>query len=82
METFYCVKNGCSKYPDCFTCPFEDCMVSKKDKQDYGARGIMEDKHLEAVGLLKKGHSTKEVAEIIGCNLRTVQRIKSRINII
>lgn len=57
-------------------------MVSKKDKQDYGARGIMEDKHLEAVGLLKKGHSTKEVAEIIGCNLRTVQRIKSRINII
>jgi len=58
--------NGCKWYHDCFTCPFEDCLLGKRLKPNQ--------KKERAVAMWKEGKFVKDIAKEIGRSKRTIQR--------
>ena len=77
METYYNVRNGCSKWSDCFTCPFEDCQIGRKGKKTNGGSVVRKERYDKVSSLDKKGYNTEQIARMVGISERTVQRIKS-----
>jgi len=62
------ISNGCSLHYDCFTCPYPDCIVGRKDvMRNLEARA-------EAQRLKKDGYSTEQIAERLGQQIRSIQR--------
>lgn len=77
VESYYNVKSGCKKWQDCFTCPLEDCGIYKKEKGNYGAKLVIEERNKKLKELFKKGYSSYQAAKVVGVSRRTAQRIKS-----
>ena len=61
--------NGCSKHNDCFTCPFTDCQLDKREKHNIDSR------HSSIRELFGKGYNPKEIYNQTGVSLRTIYRV-------
>lgn len=77
VESYYNVKNGCKKWHDCYTCPFDDCHISVRESLRTGGSEIREQRHEMLKELFKQGYSTTEAADIVGVTSRTARRIRS-----
>ena len=73
------LKSGCSLYPDCFTCPYDDCVASDKNfrvkyhrlpKEERVARNHAIKKELDS------GVSTTEIRAKYGISGSHILRIK------
>jgi len=76
VESYYNVKNGCKKWPDCFTCPFDDCHISRKEKKSNGSFSLKEARNKRINKLLDCGYNPLQVSNIVGLSVRTIQRIR------
>ena len=74
MESFYNIKNGCKKWHDCFTCPFDDCRISKVEKKSNGGSKVRVERNSKLKELLIKGYNTEQAAKFVGVSKRTAQR--------
>jgi len=75
VESYYNVKNGCSKWPDCFTCPLEDCGISQNALR--GTNELRQQRNNRLKEMFKQGHSTTEAAKLVGVTSRTARRIRA-----
>lgn len=76
VESYYNIKNGCSKWHDCYNCCFlDDCHVSQNDLR--GTDELREQRNNKLNELFKEGKSTKEAAKEIGISQRQARRIKA-----
>jgi len=63
--------NGCKHHPDCFSCPFDDCI----DGMIYDSKRIMCQKlTAQAHALFKQGKAVREVMNTLGVSQRTAYR--------
>uniref|UniRef100_A0A6M3KGZ8 Putative DNA binding, helix-turn-helix domain containing protein n=1 Tax=viral metagenome TaxID=1070528 RepID=A0A6M3KGZ8_9ZZZZ len=62
--------NGCELYPDCFTCPFTDCLIGKKGI----SKSQLRREHARL--LMQKGKPVNDIAEQLGVTPRQVLRYK------
>lgn len=61
-------ENGCELHPDCFTCPFTDCMKTTARTQKRLQRNqVIRDRR-------KKGVAVQELVAEFGVSRSTVQR--------
>ena len=77
VESYYNVKNGCKKWHDCFTCPHDDCHISKKEKKSNGGNTVRIERNKRIKELLHKGYNTDQVSRMIGISVRQVQAIRN-----
>lgn len=75
------ISSGCTRYPNCWTCPFADCIASQMEIKYWDERRKMEQKAVtaseqrEAVAKLHaKGKTNKEIAKEIGTSSTTVAK--------
>lgn len=63
--------NGCKHYPDCFSCPFDDCI----DGMIYDSKRVLcQTLKQQAHALYKQGRAVREVMEVLGVSQRTAYR--------
>jgi hypothetical protein len=77
VESYYNVKNGCKKWPDCFTCPLEDCGIYKKEKCSFGVKLSTEERNKRLRELFDKGYSSYQAANVVGVSRRTAERVRA-----
>jgi DNA-binding NarL/FixJ family response regulator len=65
-------ETGCEYYPQCESCPYPDCLL---DVKLPNVRTAM--RRAQIAELVKKGHSTGEIAEMLRCSQRTVRRYRT-----
>lgn len=69
-------KLGCEAHSDCLTCPFPDCIA---DVKGHTKRSVLRKIRMTRVDELKaSGHTLKEIAKIMGYQVRTIQRYFAR----
>ncbi|MCK5235876.1 MAG: hypothetical protein KAR06_02730 [Deltaproteobacteria bacterium] len=62
------VENGCDLSPDCFTCPYPECVIKNNDVTKL-PRAKAEAKRLAGIG-----YSPEQIARHVKQQLRTVKR--------
>jgi hypothetical protein len=75
VESYYNIKNGCKKWQDCFTCPFDDCGISQNALR--GTNELRQQRNNRLKEMFKQGYGTTEAAEIVGVTSRTSRRVKA-----
>ena len=78
VESYHKVANGCSRYADCFTCPFEDCKIPFHEGLRTGEPIVREQREQEILKLIEEGLSYREIGEKFGYTGRTITRIKRK----
>ena len=74
---FMAKDNGCQHHPDCFTCPFPDCVLSRKD---MARKWLQERRDRLVLQEVERENLTPEVAaERLGVTVRTYYRMKERV---
>jgi len=62
---------GCQYHPDCFTCPFPDCV---KPQDGKGTKRFHGKTRLTVQRLARQGLKPEEISGQLGISLRTVYR--------
>lgn len=78
VESYHKVANGCSKWPNCFTYPFEDCKISFREGMRTGEPVVRKQREQEILKLIEEGLSYREIGEKFGYTKRTITRIKRK----
>ena len=63
------MKTGCKLHPNCFTCPFPDCLTEEEYDTLYGLNNISNAKKLH-----EEGYSVEVIAIVMDKSIRTIQR--------
>lgn len=79
VESYLNVKNGCSKWHDCFTCPLKpDCQISWYENMRSGAPMVIKQREEEVLKLIEEGLTYREISKKVGYTERTIKRIKRK----
>ena len=71
IESYEQVPNGCKHHPDCFSCPFDDCM----EGVIYNSKRIVcQTLKAQAHALFRQGKAVREVMDTLGVSQRTAYR--------
>lgn len=62
-ESYLTVPDGCSKHPNCDTCPFDECKASSKD---MNKRRSIDNKHKEIVRLKENNVPVQAIMKRVG----------------
>lgn len=70
---------GCKLAPSCLACPLAECYL---DLPKGGIRVVESQRRKQKVAdLLTQGHSTTQMAKILGCNIRTISRFRAELKV-
>ena len=78
MESWQKIPNGCHKYSDCFTCPFDDCCISQNALR--GTNELIQQRNNSLKEMFKQGKSVKESAKKYGISERYARHIRALTN--
>jgi len=59
------MSDGCDKHPECFTCPFEECIASQKEALK-GKGKDREERHKKVLELASKGLKPEVIRKKVG----------------